>query len=584
MDLNDKLITDVSGAIVTGLFEGGKAGSQKLRDIIESELRKPITVFIRAIVGDIFGGGTGNTASLLQSAGSSVSGGSSILSSLGSLGSIAGAFGTGMAASFTSMMNAGISGWASAAGSLIGSGAASGIAAGLGMIAAPLAAAAVLWKPLFGKELKDVGIQGTFSGQDNFAGNTYKFYKGGLFRSDETKKGKLDPVLQSALGQAYGGLTSSNIAMAGSLGIDAESLLSGFTSRIKFSTRGLKSDQIQKKLEEVLGEVSEKQAKKLLEGAEEFIRFGEKASEALGRLSSSLKSVNTFLSNTNAAMLTFSVAGADMASSLVDLFGGVQNFDQITGQYYQNFFTEQERLTKGQELLANAFKDLGMEVPATVTAYRQLIESQDLTTESGRQTFTSLMTLSAAFYELDTASREATSTMIEEINRLRGVVQTTSTGGFEGTRASFLSAIAAAGAGDATAMASLPGLSQSLESMFAGNARSLEDVNRFRSWLANSIGSVVPAFASGGIHTGGMRLVGENGPELEVTGPSRIFSAGETAGMLGGNNVVQAIAVLNTNLELLRAEVRADVQHNAKTAKLLDRVIPEGDSIKVSNL
>jgi hypothetical protein len=163
-------------------------------------------------------------------------------------------------------------------------------------------------------------------------------------------------------------------------------------------------------------------------------------------------------------------------------------------------------------------------------------------------------------------------------------VQTTSTGGFEGTRASFLSAIAAAGAGDATAMASLPGLSQSLESMFAGNARSLEDVNRFRSWLANSIGSVVPAFASGGIHTGGMRLVGENGPELEVTGPSRIFSAGETAGMLGGNNVVQAIAVLNTNLELLRAEVRADVQHNAKTAKLLDRVIPEGDSIKVSNL
>ena len=32
---------------------------------------------------------------------------------------------------------------------------------------------------------------------------------------------------------------------------------------------------------------------------------------------------------------------------------------------------------------------------------------------------------------------------------------------------------------------------------------------------------------------------------------------------------------------MLRAEVRADVSHNAKTAKLLDRVIPEGDAIKV---
>ena len=53
---------------------------------------------------------------------------------------------------------------------------------------------------------------------------------------------------------------------------------------------------------------------------------------------------------------------------------------------------------------------------------------------------------------------------------------------------------------------------------------------------------------------------------------------------LGGRmgNVVEAIIALNNNLDLLRAEVRADVQHNAKTAKLLDRVIPEGDSIVVS--
>lgn len=625
----------VADAIVTGLFEGGKAGSQKLRDIIEAELRKPITVFIRAIVGDIMGldasSGTGSFANTISS-------GSKILNNMMNFGSnLSSSVGTGALRLGDWLSTSGNNTLASAGEFLQGNygsigsvaGAAGNALAGVGIfkgvsngysiskgadIIGTLASAyfgpiggaiAGGINSLFGRKLKDTGIQGTFSGADQFTGNTFQFYKGGLFRSNKTKLGTLDPMLASGLGQAYGGLTSANMAMANYLGINASDRLSGFRSDVKFSTQGLNEQQIQQKLQEVLGNVAEEQAKLLLGTYEtvtkkgflrfvkkteqvwkpsEFVRFGETALEALTRLSTSLKAVNTFLSNTNTTMLAFSVAGADMASSLVDLFGGVQNFDQITGQYYQNFFTEQERLAKGQELLANAFKDLGLQVPATVTAYRQLIESQDLTTESGRQTFTSLMTLSAAFYELDTASREATATMIEEINRLRGVVQTTSTGGFEGTRASFLSAIAAAGAGDATAMASLPGLSQSLESMFAGNARSLEDVNRFRSWLANSIGSVVPAFASGGIHAGGIRLVGENGPELEVTGPSRIFSAGETAGMLGGNNVVQAIAVLNQNLELLRAEVRADVQHNAKTAKLLDRVIPEGDSIKVSNL
>lgn len=43
-----------------------------------------------------------------------------------------------------------------------------------------------------------------------------------------------------------------------------------------------------------------------------------------------------------------------------------------------------------------------------------------------------------------------------------------------------------------------------------------------------------PKFASGGYHKGGIRLVGENGPELEVTGSSRIFNADQTKNILQG--------------------------------------------------
>lgn len=55
--------------------------------------------------------------------------------------------------------------------------------------------------------------------------------------------------------------------------------------------------------------------------------------------------------------------------------------------------------------------------------------------------------------------------------------------------------------------------------------------------IAGGIGgllSPIPAFARGGQHSGGFRIVGESGPELEVTGPARYFSAAQTQQMLGG--------------------------------------------------
>ncbi|MBN9525786.1 MAG: tape measure protein [Alphaproteobacteria bacterium] len=44
-----------------------------------------------------------------------------------------------------------------------------------------------------------------------------------------------------------------------------------------------------------------------------------------------------------------------------------------------------------------------------------------------------------------------------------------------------------------------------------------------------------PSFETGGYHWGGLRLVGERGPELEVTGPARYWSAAETRALLAPN-------------------------------------------------
>jgi hypothetical protein len=53
--------------------------------------------------------------------------------------------------------------------------------------------------------------------------------------------------------------------------------------------------------------------------------------------------------------------------------------------------------------------------------------------------------------------------------------------------------------------------------------------------LASSIGGLfVPGFATGGDHMGGLRIVGEKGPELEATGPARIWNADQTRNLLAG--------------------------------------------------
>jgi hypothetical protein len=71
----------------------------------------------------------------------------------------------------------------------------------------------------------------------------------------------------------------------------------------------------------------------------------------------------------------------------------------------------------------------------------------------------------------------------------------------------------------------------------------------------------IPRYAAGGMFGGGLRLVGENGPELEVTGPSRIYSANQTASMLNGSGSVDATVA---ELRQLRVEIHNDLSQIAR--------------------
>lgn len=700
--------TALSDAIETALFEGGKAGSKKLRDIITAELRKPIRVWIEATVksmtsglfggssgsggieggvgiGSSTGGGLGGLSSL-SSAYDLVSGALNVATSAGQglatmMAKTVGQFGastfTTMTTQFASgMMSTGsmaaakeaFAGTGAQLGGLIVGSVMNGISGygiskslsggystggdtvniiagiasmipGIGPIAGVVGG---LVNRAFGRKAPVTtgqDIRGTFgtTGADVAQYQT-NFSKGGWFRSNKTTvtQSAVSAEFDAFLDGALKAVTASTKGFARVLGLVPETI-DGVTQSVSISLLGLNAEQQQAAITKALGGFGDKLAENLLgtfttvyttvdrplsvfrkalarragmtdemisklSGGTtttstvvwtpgKFVNAGETAGEALSRLATRLLTVNGTFDTLNQTLLQSSLIGGDAASKLIDAFGSTEIFTNLTTAYYNEYYTAQEKVATTTRQLTSIFGNMGLTLPTTRDAFRDLLEAQDLYTDEGRATYAALLNLSPAFASITSAVEEFTNSLIDEVRRLRGeIVKSSGASGVDYLKQQFLDARTAAQGGDATALAQLPTISQALEEAAKAQANSAADIVRIQAWLAQGLattsgvlGQPIPAFAAGGMHTGGARIVGENGPELEVTGPSRIYSAGSTMGMLGGASN-EMLAKLNDNITGLRAEVRADVAVNAKTAKLLDRVIPEGDAIAIGGI
>lgn len=83
----------------------------------------------------------------------------------------------------------------------------------------------------------------------------------------------------------------------------------------------------------------------------------------------------------------------------------------------------------------------------------------------------------------------------------------------------------------------------SMRSML-GNLFSGWSGNLFQSGFSGLMGMLkIPGFAAGGYHRGGLRIVGENGPELEATGAARYYSANRTRSMMSGDGAFTRVLV-----------------------------------------
>lgn len=267
---------------------------------------------------------------------------------------------------------------------------------------------------LFGRKLKDSGIEGQFGGESGFEGRTFQYFKGGLFRSNKTVYGDLEEETRKGLADMFNAMREGARGMAEVLGLGTTAI-DDFTASFKISLQGLSAEEAEKRIREEFDKVAEALAATAL-GTTELSRAGESALDTLTRLSSSLVGVNGVFENLGYALYESSLAGAAMASELVDLFGGMEGFNSATSSFFQNFYSPQEQREAMRRQLEAEFARMDLKLPDIDAAdardqFRALAEAQDRTTEAGRRNWAMLMQLSDEFAAVTAAGADAAATV-----------------------------------------------------------------------------------------------------------------------------------------------------------------------------
>ena len=276
------------------------------------------------------------------------------------------------------------------------------------------------------KEVKDYGISGSF-GSTGASVRQFSDWErdGGWFRSDKrgTDFAAVSSELQLLLDVSLRTTSATVKQYISMLGMSADAV-DGFSKQIKLSLKGLTEEQQQKAIANALSDFGDSMVSTLYPAVLQFQRAGETAGETLSRLATSLQTVNSVFDMLGLRLIDTSLAGADAASALIDLFGGMDAFVQATDFYYQNFYSEAERTAYTLDQLRSAFGDLGLTLPETREAFRGLVEAAR---DAGNaQLFASLMSLAPAFAsvslsieEAAAAAQQLTGTMQETAEVLR---------------------------------------------------------------------------------------------------------------------------------------------------------------------
>ena len=241
---------------------------------------------------------------------------------------------------------------------------------------------------------------------------------GGMFHSDKTRLeyAELDSALNNSLNNIARGIASSINTAGEALGGLSVDLSRVSLAATNIDLRGMSEDQANIAIEAWFNALAVTMAAQLGGPAaqaqlETATRFGETSYEALMRITMALQAVNEAATTTGNQLIStaqdVAIANADLASSLIDSFGGLDKFASAIDKYNKVVNSADDyaaiKVAAAHREIAAALADQSAQIPHTIAEYRALVEATDMTSPLYR----SLIGLADSFGTIGDAAQEA---------------------------------------------------------------------------------------------------------------------------------------------------------------------------------
>ncbi len=334
--------------------------------------------------------------------------------------------------------------------------------------------------------------------------------EGGWFSSDTyslaTIYKDLDSSVTDLFTLVFKNIGSTLIEIAKGLGTDTTDVLNYVFKEAKINLQGKTTDDMNKALQEYISNISDTAVEDLFGSMlKGYQKLNEGLMETAVRLITDKEVILNYLKLTNQSFAGTIPEAIKFSETLITIAGGLDKLTDALQTYYNAFFSDAEKQAKLKEQLTGGLGMYGFDLPGTRAGYRDLVESLNLTTEAGMTAYVALMQMSKSADEY-----------YKYLETAKGNIKPEN---------------------------------------YATYAEYMRALN-------------APAFAEGGYFAGGYRIVGENGPEIEFTGPSRIYSNKDSRSLLNTDELVAEIRALKQSTE---AGNFANAANSAKMAKLLER-------------
>ena len=171
----------------------------------------------------------------------------------------------------------------------------------------------------------------------------------------------------------------------------------------KMMVAALKGSGLKKDVEDIFSSIdittaTQAQLDALIEQAKTVTQVAEKATEDAKNTEIEMSKIFSLFKSWSSVFPQFEKASADAKKAFVDLSGGLDTLASKMSSYYGNFYSSEEKTANVWSSITSVLSNAGVkEIPKTRAEFRNLMDTTDITTESGRNLVNVLLSIESQF-------------------------------------------------------------------------------------------------------------------------------------------------------------------------------------------